>query len=273
MQTKFEEQQNKINGRMARIKHKILVMSGKGGVGKTTVSVNLAYALSLTGRKVGLLDIDLHGPNVAKMLGIEGDLLSSKDGEIEPLETLYGLKVISMALILERPDEPVIWRGPLKTGAIRQLLGDVHWGVLDYLIIDSPPGTGDELISICQTINSLDGAVIVTTPQDVAILDSAKSVIFAKKLNIPVMGIIENMGGFICPHCKKEIDLFGTGGGEKAAQRLKVPFLGRIPVEPEIVKGGDSGQPFILFKNLPETAGIMNKIAERIAGKDQAAEK
>jgi len=265
VETKFEEQQARITERMGKIRHKIIVMSGKGGVGKTTVSVNLAYALARAGKKTGLLDIDLHGPNAAKMLGLEGRMLSSSGSEIEPLEALHGLKVISMALILESPDEPVIWRGPLKTGAIRQFLGDVRWGELDYLIIDSPPGTGDELISVCQAITGLDGGVIVTTPQEVAILDSTKSAMFAKKLDMPVIGIIENMSGFICPHCKKEIDLFGTGGGEKASRTLKVPFLGRIPVAPGIVQGGDSGEPFILAKKPEETAAIMNEIAVKIA--------
>jgi ATP-binding protein involved in chromosome partitioning len=264
METKLEEQQVKINERMSRIKHKIVVMSGKGGVGKTTVSVNLAYALSLAGNKVGLLDIDLHGPNAAKMLGLEGRILSSHNDEIEPLEALHGLKVVSMALLMERTDEPVIWRGPLKTGAINQFLSDVRWGDLDYLIVDSPPGTGDELISICQSITDLDGAVVVTTPQDVAVLDSTKSVMFAKTLNIPVIGIIENMSGFICPHCKKEIALFGRNGGEKAARNLKVPFLGRIPLKPEIVKSGDSGEPFILFKNQVEAISVMNEISKKI---------
>jgi len=263
METKFKEQQEKINNRMSKIKHKIMVMSGKGGVGKTTIAVNLSYALSLMGKKVGLLDIDLHGPNVAKMLGLEGMRISGNDREIEPFEDTYGLKVISMAMILERSDEPVIWRGPLKTAAIREFLGDVRWGELDYLIIDSPPGTGDELISICQFIPNLDGVIIVTTPQDVATLDSKKAIMFAKKLNVPVIGVIENMSGFICPHCKKEINLFGKGGGERIAYNMGVPFLGKIPLEPEITNSGDSGKPFVLFKNLSATLS-MNEIVEKI---------
>lgn len=267
MEDKLKEEQEKINERMSRIKHKIVVMSGKGGVGKTTVAVNLSYALALMGKKVGLLDIDLHGPNVAKMLGLEDEELSSDGEEIEPFEDRYGVKVVSIAMMLGRPDVPVIWRGPLKTVAIRQFLSDVRWGELDYLIIDAPPGTGDELISICQFIPDMDGAVIVTTPQDVAILDSTKATMFAKKLNIPVIGIIENMSGFICPHCKKEINIFGTGGGEKAAHKLKVPFLGRIPIEPEIVRSGDSGKPFVLSKNLPQIAADMNEIVKKITEK------
>jgi len=263
MKTKLEEQQEKINERMGKIRHKIMVMSGKGGVGKTTVSVNLSCALSLMDRKVGLLDIDLHGPNVAKMLGLEGKKLLSNGKEIEPFEGACGLKVISMAMILERSDEPVIWRGPLKTAAIRQFLGDVGWGELDYLIIDSPPGTGDELLSICQSIPDMDGVVIVTTPQEVATLDSTKAIMFAKKLNVPVIGVIENMSGFICPHCKKEVSIFGAGGGEKTAHNMGVPFLGRIPLEIEIVNSGDSGKPFILFKDLAATAH-MNEIAKKI---------
>lgn len=264
MKSKMEEQQDKINDRMSKIKHKIVVMSGKGGVGKTTVAVNLAYALSLMGKKVGLLDIDLHGPNTAKMLGLEGKTLSSNGKEIEPFIAAGGLKVISMAMVLKSSDEPVIWRGPLKTGAIRQFLSDVQWGELDYLIIDSPPGTGDELISVYQFITDMDGAIIVTTPQDVAVLDSTKAITFAKKLNIHVIGIIENMSGLICPHCEKDIDLFGTGGGEKTASDMNVPFLGKIPIEPAIVKSGDSGKPFILFDNLTATTNIMNEIARKI---------
>ncbi|HNS32820.1 MAG TPA: Mrp/NBP35 family ATP-binding protein [bacterium] len=259
-----KEKQDSVKERMGRIKHKILVMSGKGGVGKTTVAVNLAYLLAWKGSRVGLLDVDLHGPNVAKMLGIEEKKLTVEDGVVEPFDAGYGLKVISMALILDMPDEPVIWRGPLKMSAIKQFLGDVKWGDLDYLIIDSPPGTGDEPLSVCQLITDIDGIVIVTTPQEVALLDSKRAVKFAQKLDIPVIGIIENMSGFVCPHCKKEIDIFGTGGGEQASHNLKVPFLGRIPLEPDIVKGGDNGQPFIVFNDLSATAGIMDKVASKI---------
>ncbi len=249
-----EEQQNRIKEQMSLIAHKIMVMSGKGGVGKTTVAVNLAYTLFLSGKKVGLLDIDLHGPNVAKMLGIEGETLRNNEGKIEPFEVLDGLKVVSLALILEKSDEPVIWRGPLKTAAIRQFLGDVRWGDLDYLIIDSPPGTGDEPLSICQLIPEIDGTVIVTTPQDVAILDSTKAVMFAKKLNIPVTGIIENMSGFICPYCHRNINIFKKGGAEKAARTMNVPFLGSISFDPKMVELGDAGIPLASLSETEESA-------------------
>jgi len=262
------EQENRLKERMSKIKYKLIVISGKGGVGKTTVAVNLAYGLAVKGHEVGILDVDIHGPNIAKMLGIEGERLVGLDSGIEPIEVLSGLKAVSLALLLENKDQPVIWRGPLKMITIKQFLADVNWGELDYLIIDSPPGTGDEPLSVCQLIPDINGAIIVTTPQDVAILDSRKSVMFAKELKVPVVGIIENMSGFICPHCKKEIDLFGRGGGEKSAQDLKVPFLGRIPVEPEMVKSGDWGQPFIHYRNETPTAniidGMINKIIERL---------
>ncbi len=249
---------------MSCIKYKLIVLSGKGGVGKTTVAVNLAYGLAHKGKKVGILDVDIHGPDIAKMLGIEGKRLTGSESGIEPIEVLPGLRAVSLALLLENKDQPVIWRGPLKMITIKQFLADVNWGELDYLIVDSPPGTGDEPLSVCQLIPNINGAIIVTTPQEVAILDSRKSVIFVKELKVPVMGIIENMSGFVCPHCNKEIDLFGTGGGEKSAHELKVPFLGRIPVEPEVVKCGDSGRPFIHFKSQAQTAKAMGEIINRI---------
>jgi len=260
------EQEKRLKSNLAKIKNKLIVISGKGGVGKTTVAVNLAYGLANKGKKVGILDVDIHGPNIAKMLGIEDKRLVGSDLGIEPIEVLPGLKAISLALLLENKDRPIIWRGPLKMITIKQFLADVNWGELDYLIVDSPPGTGDEPLSVCQLIPDINGAIVVTTPQEVAILDSRKSVLFAKELKVPFVGIIENMSGFICPHCKKEIDLFGTGGGEKSAHDLKVPFLGRIPVEPEIVKLGDSGQPFIHFKKETQTAKIMARIIENING-------
>jgi ATP-binding protein involved in chromosome partitioning len=240
------------------------VISGKGGVGKTTVAVNLAYGLAGKGNRVGILDVDIHGPNIAKMLGIEDKRLIGSDLGIEPIEVLPGLKAVSLALLLENKDQPVIWRGPLKMITIKQFLADVNWGELDYLIVDSPPGTGDEPLSVCQLIPDIDGAIIVTTPQDVAILDSRKSVLFAKELKVSVAGIIENMSGFICPHCGKEIDLFGSGAGEKSAKDLAVPFLGRIPIEPEIVKSGDSGQPFVYFNKGTKSANIINDIINKI---------
>ncbi len=258
------DQDERLSRKMAGIKHKIIVISGKGGVGKTTVSVNLACGLALKGSKVGMLDVDIHGPNIAKMLGIEGKILAGSESGIEPVSVMPGLKAVSLALLPDS-NKPVIWRGPLKMAAIKQLLSDVNWGELDYLIVDSPPGTGDEPLSVCQLIPDISGAVVVTTPQDVAVLDAEKSVLFAKELNVPVIGIIENMSGFVCPHCKKEIDLFGTGGGEKSAHKLNVPFIGRIPLESEMVKSGDSGQPFISFGKEAETVEVFGEIIDRIA--------
>ena len=258
------EQEKRLKNNLVKIKNKLIVISGKGGVGKTTVAVNLAYGLADKGKKVGILDVDIHGPNIAKMLGIEGKRLTGSESGIEPVEVLPGLKAVSLALLLENKDQPIIWRGPLKMITIKQFLADTNWGELDYLIVDSPPGTGDEPLSVCQLISDLSGAIAVTTPQDVAILDSRKSVLFAKELKVPFIGIIENMSGFICPHCKKEIDLFGTGGGEESAQDLNVPFLGRIPIEPEIVKLGDLGKPFIHFKKETQTAKIMDEIIGKI---------
>jgi len=197
------------------------------------------------------------------MLGIEDIKLKVSNLGIEPVEVFQRLKAISLALILENKDQPVIWRGPLKMTTIKQFLADVNWGKLDYLIIDSPPGTGDEPLSVCQLINGLSGAIIVTTPQDAAILDARKSVLFAKELKIPIVGIIENMSGFACPHCNGQIDLFKTGGGEKAADNLKVPFLGRIPLEPEIVQMGDSGKPFVNFSKEIISSKIMKEIIDK----------
>lgn len=240
-----KEQDKRLHDNLSRIKNKILVLSGKGGVGKTTISVNLGYGFALRGYETGVLDIDIHGPNVAKMLGIEGHKLYGNGSLIDPAQVRPHLKALSIALLMDNQDQPVIWRGPLKMSAIKQFISDVNWGPLDFLIIDSPPGTGDEPLSICQIIPDVDGAVIVTTPQDVAILDSRKSVMFTRELNVPVIGIIENMSGFICPHCGNEVDLFGSGGGERASKELGVPFLGRLPMVPEMVKCGDEGRPFI----------------------------
>ena len=261
------QQEKRLNDNMNRIKHKLIVISGKGGVGKTTVAVNLAYGLAMSGHEVGILDVDIHGPNIAKMLGVEGaKLVGSPSGGIDPIEVLPNLKAVSIAFMIDSPDKPIIWRGPLKMITIKQFLSDVNWGELDYLIIDSPPGTGDEPLSVCQLIPDIGGAVIVTTPQDVAILDSRKTVLFAQTLKVKVIGIIENMSGFICPHCRERTDLFKSGGGEKSAKELKVPFLGRIPIEPGIVASGDSGKPFINSTKDTETNRVMERIIKEIVG-------
>ena len=228
------------------VKHVILVLSGKGGVGKSTVSVNLASALSAHGRMVGLLDLDIHGPNIPKMLGIEDQRPSVLAKVLEPVHVTGKLAVMSMAFLLPDTSTPVVWRGPMKMAVIQQFLDEVNWGSLDYLVVDLPPGTGDEALTIAQLAPNLRGAVIVTTPQDVAVLDAVKAIKFIEKLEIPVIGIIENMSGMICPHCGDTIDLFGRGGGEKAAQELGVPYLGSIPLDPEMVKAGDEGRPYIL---------------------------
>ena len=228
------------------VKHVILVLSGKGGVGKSTVSVNLASALSAHGRNVGLLDLDFHGPNIPKMLGIEGQKPAVLEKHIEPVHVTGTLSVMSMAFLLPDTITPVVWRGPMKMAAIQQFLDEVNWGSLDYLVVDLPPGTGDEALSIAQLAPNVKGAVIVTTPQDVAVLDAVKSVKFIEKLEVPVIGIIENMSGMICPHCGETVDLFGRGGGKKAAEDLGVPYLGAIPLDPAMVKAGDEGRPYVL---------------------------
>ena len=277
------EQEKRLKERISRIKHKLIVISGKGGVGKTTVAINLAYGLAIQGYRTGILDVDIHGPNIAKMLGVEGRRLTGSQGAIEPVDIIPNLKAMSISFLLENSDQPIIWRGPLKTITIKQFLSDVNWGELDYLVVDSPPGTGDEPLSVCQIVSNaagsknaessssdnnipdgLNGAVVVTTPQDVAILDSRKSVLFARQLKMPVVGIIENMSGLICPYCGKEIDLFGIGGGEKAAGDLKVSFLGRLPIEPEIVQSSDKGKPFLGENTGKLAAKNMNEIVSKI---------
>jgi ATP-binding protein involved in chromosome partitioning len=228
------------------VKHVILILSGKGGVGKSTVAVNLAYSLANHGRNVGLLDLDIHGPSIPKMLGIEEQKPAVIGKMIEPIHVTGTLTVISMGFFLPDTRSPVIWRGPMKMTAIRQFLDEVNWGSLDDLVVDLPPGTGDEALTIAQIAPNVRGAIIVTTPQDVAVLDAVKAVKFIEALELPVLGIIENMSGMVCPHCGEEINLFGTGGGRKAAKDLGVPFLGAIPIDPAMVQAGDEGRPFVL---------------------------
>jgi ATP-binding protein involved in chromosome partitioning len=250
--------------KLDNVRHKIVVMSGKGGVGKSTVAVNLSIAVSMRGVEVGLMDCDIHGPSIPKMLGIEDERLLGSEEGIQPVIPAPHLKVVSMGFLLSDRDSPVIWRGPLKMTAIRQFLEDVHWGNLDYLIIDLPPGTGDEPLSVAQLLPQIDGAVIVTTPQDVALLSVRKSINFARKLNMPIIGLVENMSEFVCPHCGKSTHIFKTGGGQKACNDLSVPFLGCIPIDTKIVEGGDSGKPFVLEHGDEPSAKAFNQIVDRI---------
>jgi Mrp family chromosome partitioning ATPase len=246
-----------------------VVLSGKGGVGKSTVAVNLAVALMASGKRVGLLDVDIHGPSIPTMLGLEHHVLGGSDGEIEPAD-VEGLKVISIGLFLPSPDEAIIWRGPLKMGAIKQFLKDVAWGDLDFLVIDSPPGTGDEPLSVCQLIGRLDGAVIVTTPQKVAAVDVRKSISFCRQLHVPVLGVVENMNGFACPKCGEITSVFRSGGGKHIANDMGVPFLGSIPLDPQIGEACDSGQAFVLRYAASPTAALMRTIIQPIAALTQS---
>lgn len=242
----YEAQSQIINERMDKISRKILVMSGKGGVGKTTVTVNLANALVDMGCTVGILDTDIHGPNVAKMLGCEDGALGSPDGKtLYPVEPREGLKVVSLAFAIPDPDAPIIWRGSMKNSAIRQFLADVEWGTLDYLLIDSPPGTGDEQLTVCQSIPTLTGTIIVTTPQSVAVLDARRSVSFSRRMGVAIIGVIENMSGLKCPHCGSELPIFGTGGGKKMCEDMHVPFLGKVPMEMDLREAEDLGEDFM----------------------------
>jgi ATP-binding protein involved in chromosome partitioning len=239
----------------------IAISSGKGGVGKTTVSVNTAIALSQMGAKVGLLDADITGPNVPIMMG-DQEPPESKDGKIIPKE-MHGIKYISMGVLVP-PDQPVVWRGPMLDGVIRQFLRDVVWGELDYLLVDLPPGTGDAQLTICQAV-PLAGGVIVTTPQDVALLDSKKSVNMFKQMRVPILGIVENMSFFICPKCNERSEIFSHGGGEKAAGTLSVPFLGRVPIELDVRVGGDSGKPITMSNPDHPISKTFKEVASKIA--------
>jgi len=259
----MKEEEIKVSRTLAKIRNRLLVFSGKGGVGKSTVAANLALAFARKGLKVGLLDVDIHGPNLAKMLGVEDKKMDISPDGLRAVDVSENLKLVSMSFLLQDPNMPVIWRGPLKMKAIQQFLGDVDWGELDWLIIDSPPGTGDEPLSVAQLIPAT-GAIVVTTPQEVSLMDSRKAVAFAKSLNLKILGIIENMSGMTCPHCGKEIDLFKEGGGKKVALELGVPFLGKIPIDPQIVISSDEGKPFIGTHPDSEASKAFMKIVESI---------
>ena len=245
-QAAMAQQENAITRSLGKIKNKILVMSGKGGVGKSTVSVNLALALASKGHKVGLMDVDLHGPDVVRMLDLKGTVEPPEkaDDLVAPLQYEDNLKVVSLEYMMQNRDEAIIWRGPLKIQAIRQFLSDMDWGELDYLVIDAPPGTGDEPLTVAQTIPNLK-AIVVTTPQKVALADVRKSINFCKMVKVNITGVVENMSGFVCPNCNEVVDIFKKGGGEEIAREFDLPFLGRIPMDPRVVTAGDEGKPYL----------------------------
>ena len=261
------EQDTKLKTKMSKIKHKVAVISGKGGVGKSTVTVNLAVAFAVQGHldKVGVLDADIHGPCVPKMLGLKGQkLIGGPAGTIFPVTGQYGLKVVSMDFLLPNDEAPVIWRGPLKMRVIQQFLSDIMWGALDFLLIDLPPGTGDEPLSVMQLIPDIDGVIIVTMPSEVSQAVVKKAVTFAKQLGVPVIGIIENMSGFVCPECGAQLDIFKTGGGKKIASDLSVPYLGKIPIDPAICIDSDRGIPFVTENPASPTAKAFAEIVMKI---------
>ena len=260
-----EEQERQLQERMARIKHTVVVLSGKGGVGKSTVAANLAVALSMKGRKVGLLDSDFHGPSVPKILRLDESQAFSDGRSIQPASYGSDLKVMSIAFLLRSRDDAVIWRGPLKMGVLKQFLADVDWGELDYLVVDLPPGTGDEPLSVCQLIPNATGGIVVTTPQELALSDVRKCINFCRQLNLPVMGVIENMSGFVCPNCGHRTDIFSSGGGEAMARQMGVPFLGRIPLDPALMQACEEGEPFVRHLAHTEAGKAFLHVVDRAA--------
>ncbi len=259
-----QEQAVELKETLAKIKNKLIVMSGKGGVGKTSVSVNLSIALAKKGYQVGIMDVDLHGPDVPRMLGLQGEVTASKDvPKLTPMSYSDNLKAISMECFMPNKDDAVIWRGPLKHSAINQFITDIDWGELDFLIVDSPPGTGDEPLSVAQTIPDAK-AIIVTTPQEVALSDVRKSINFCKKINTDIVGMVENMSGYVCPHCGETAELFGTGGGETTSNQFNINFLGKIPFDPKIVKAGDTGVSYQDKNKDAVAAKAFGEIADKV---------
>ncbi|MCP9451235.1 MAG: Mrp/NBP35 family ATP-binding protein [Nitrospira sp.] len=253
-----------VGKRMERIEHKVLIMSNKGGVGKSTCTTNIAVSLALKGWHVGICDMDIHGPNIPKMVGAEGQRLKiSTAGGIIPFQA-YNLKIASMSFLLQSSDDPIVWRDAYKYEFINQLLGGVEWQDLNFLLIDLPPGTGNESVTTIDLLGQVSGAVIVTTPQEVALLDARKSVTFCKDSGVPIIGIVENMSGMECPHCHRQITVFRQGGGEASALDMGVPFLGRIPLDPDVVTQSDAGEPFALFHSDTATAEAYHRIADQV---------
>lgn len=248
--------EDQLNQRMKQIKQAVLVLSGKGGVGKSTVAASLAVMLAKAGKRVGLLDVDFHGPSQPTLFGLQHARLEEGPNGLLPAECA-GIKLMSVGLVLENPDQAVIWRGPAKTGALKQLLEETDWGTLDFLILDFPPGTGDESLSACQLLPVPKKAVVVTTPQEVALADCRKCLDFCGRLQVPVTGIVENMSGFVCPDCGSRHELFGTGGGARLAEKSGVPLLARVPLDPAFLKECDYGE---LPAGLEQSAAVREEL-------------
>ncbi len=260
------EEQQRLEERMGQIKHKIAIISGKGGVGKSTVTANLAAALAKQGFKVGILDADIHGPSIPRLLGLEGRQVKSSLTGVFPVDGQLGIKVMSIDFFTG-DQAPTIWRGPLKMRAIKQFLADVIWGELDFLLIDLPPGTGDEPLSVAQLLPGMDGVIIVTMPSVLSSAIVKKAITFAERLNMPIIGVVENMSGFICPHCGKKTEIFQSGGGLKMAQDAKVAFLGSIPVDPKVGADADKGSPFVISHPESEASKVFNEIVSKVEAK------
>lgn len=254
---------------LENIKHSIVVISGKGGVGKSTVSVNIAYGLAFAGKRVGIMDVDIHGPSIAKMMGIEGKglLADPKSGRPVPIKVHDNMYVLTLASLLPNQDDPIIWRGPMKIGVIKQFLQDIEWPEIDYLIVDCPPGTGDETLSAVQFLNSVDGSVIVSTPQDIAFLDARKTIKFSNQMNVPIVGLVENMAHFACPHCGKPIELFSGEGAKKACEDFGIDIIGEIPIDVNIPKTTDTGRPYIYDFSKTEGGKEFTKVVHKIIEK------
>jgi Mrp family chromosome partitioning ATPase len=263
MAAKQKQEEAAIKASLSKIKHKIFILSGKGGVGKSSVSANLAASLSKKGYKTGLMDVDVHGPSIAQMLGLTGLLDISENQLLIPKQVNGNLKVVSVQALMQDKDQAIIWRGPAKTGMIKQFVSSVDWGELDFLIIDAPPGTGDEPLTVVQTIPEALG-VVVTTPQEVALADIRKSISFCKTVHLKTLGIVENMAGFKCPHCNKPIDLFSSGGGEKTAKAQGLEFLGSLPFDTRVVASGDTGVPMMFQDKETEFTKAFDTIVENI---------
>ncbi|MBR9987844.1 MAG: Mrp/NBP35 family ATP-binding protein [Desulfosarcina sp.] len=253
-----------VKGALGRIKHKFIVMSGKGGVGKTSTTVNLSLTLASMGRQVGIMDVDLHGPDVPRMLGLSGMLDLGANRKLNPMRYSKHLSAVSIESLTPTKDEAIIWRGPVKYAAIQQFIGEVEWGDLDFLLIDAPPGTGDEPLTVAQTIPDAK-AIIVTTPQEVSLADVRKSINFCKTVKMEIFGLIENMSGLACPHCHSAIDLFGSGGGEKTAIATGIPFLGKIPFDPKMVECADAGVSYQQSHKDSPVSKAFREIAQKMA--------